>query len=590
MKNTICILAAILMANIVFGQIKEVKIKGSISDGISKLSDVNVKAVEDGKGTKTDKNGNYIIEASEGSTLKYSHIGFENIEIQLEDYDRTLNIVMIPKIEVLDDVTVTQKIKNRKTQEKLFLEYNTNPNLIKTKFGIQDKKVSGTAMYVIEDKDINPVALNILGVIQGKAPGASISPRGNPNVKTHVDDPNAVIYLRGGDNEKPAIYDIDGQIFEDTPLFLNVNNIKRIAVLPSLFSATLYGTIGRGGVISINTKSGNFSPENVDSPNYNQALVRDNTFENDAIEYSLLANAAPVYLTELMSAETLEDAKTIYSKHYKNYKSTMYFVLDAYEYFYNKGDARFADNIIKTNKAHFENNPITLKTLAYLYQSQGRFKNANEIYKQLFIIRPNYSQSYIDLANSYREVNEIKKAGAIYARYIYLLDEGFIQKEQDFNSIMNREYNNLLGFEARGFLNKRAQKKIIQNKKIYTTRLVFEWNDSEAEFELQFVNPNGKYFKHEHSFFADADLVRSQKIAGFSMQEHLIDDSMIGQWQVNVKYLGNKSLTPTYLKATIYKNYGSSQQNKETKLFKLGVKNSNQKLFTVVNTPAVVVK
>ena len=61
----------------------------------------------------------------------------------------------------------------------------------------------------------------------------------------------------------------------------------------------------------------------------------------------------------------------------------------------------------------------------------------------------------------------------------------------------------------------------------------------------------------------------------------MIDGSLPGTWQVNVNYLGNKSLTPTFLKATVYYNYGTRSQRKEVKTFKLSLKNVNQELFKV---------
>jgi uncharacterized protein YfaP (DUF2135 family) len=118
--------------------------------------------------------------------------------------------------------------------------------------------------------------------------------------------------------------------------------------------------------------------------------------------------------------------------------------------------------------------------------------------------------------------------------------------------------------------------------------MVFEWNDSEAEFELQFVNPEGSYFKTVHSLAKDAERIHDEKLLGYSCEEFLIDESLTGTWQVNAKYLGNKSLTPSYLKATIYYDYGSAAQHKEIKVFKLGLKNVNQELFKVNNTARIV--
>ncbi len=75
--------------------------------------------------------------------------------------------------------------------------------------------------------------------------------------------------------------------------------------------------------------------------------------------------------------------------------------------------------------------------------------------------------------------------------------------------------------------------------------------------------------------------IRSEKELGYSMADFLLDDELPGIWKVNTTYHGNKQLTPTYLKATIYRNYGSRLQSKEIKVFRLGLKGANQYLFNI---------
>ena len=232
--------------------------------------------------------------------------------------------------------------------------------------------------------------------------------------------------------------------------------------------------------------------------------------------------------------------------------------------------------------------PVALKALAYAFQSNGDFKKANELYKELFILRPNYGQSYMDLASSYRELGDGKKAASLYMRYDYLVNEGFLENDSTaFAKIMDRDFNNLIMLKGKEILSKPAKKHVL-DEDFKGTRLVFEWNDSEAEFELQFVNPEGRYFTTVHSLAVDAERIHKEKLLGYSCEEFLIDESLPGRWQVNVNYLGNKSLTPSYVKATIYYDYGSAAQRKEIKVFKLGLKNVNQELFKVNNTARIV--
>ena len=116
----------------------------------------------------------------------------------------------------------------------------------------------------------------------------------------------------------------------------------------------------------------------------------------------------------------------------KIYGGSFYYVLDAYDYFSNRWNNKdFADEVINDNSAILKDNPIALKALAYIYQAEGRSEEANELYKEIFTLRPNYAQSYMDMANSYRELGEYQKAAAIYARYGYLLEESFLRAEGD---------------------------------------------------------------------------------------------------------------------------------------------------------------
>ena len=113
------------------------------------------------------------------------------------------------------------------------------------------------------------------------------------------------------------------------------------------------------------------------------------------------------------------------------------------------------------------------------------------------------------------------------------------------------------------------------------TRLVFEWNDPETEFDLQFINPKNQHYEWRHNLAESPTVIEREKYYRYSVMEEFLDGSQTGIWKVNVKYLGNKSLMPTYLKAIIYHDYGFVTQRKEIKVFKLALKDVYQELFTV---------
>jgi tetratricopeptide (TPR) repeat protein len=289
-------------------------------------------------------------------------------------------------------------------------------------------------------------------------------------------------------------------------------------------------------------------------------------------------------LRELEASSSFEDAKEVYMTNKNKYSNSAYFFIDAYNYFYEDlKEEEYADAVIKDNFRLFEGNAVLLKALAYSYDNQERFKKSHELYKEVFILRPNYSQSFLDVANSYRNIKSNKLAAGIYARYDYLIEESFIKADTTaFDKILQREYNNLLALHKNEIMDsKKSIKVYVAEEDFKGTRLVFEWNDSEAEFDLQFVNPGNQYHMWKHSLADNSEVIYNEKDFGYNTTEYLIDGSLPGTWQVNVNYLGNKSLTPTFLKATVYYNYGTRSQRKEVKTFKLSLKNVNQELFKV---------
>lgn len=578
MKNVLLLLVLISFACNVQAQSKT--IKGKVTQMDAPLANVQISIIDSDISTTTDANGLYQISAEPRDVVKYTYPGLSDVQIMVEDVTRILNIEMTQKIEQLDEVTVRNS--NRKSQNELLQEYAYNPNLIKTAYGILDSETAPGKIRFLQENQINDVGVCILDLMRNEFPGVNV-----------VGDCvyGGLIYIRGLNSVSqapPAVYDVDGQVLTQTPTWIAPAAIKRLAVLNNLAMTTRYGSIGAGGVIVINTKASEYS-RTVDGKPIDYAKVKNNRYDNSALSSIQFKEDKPSYLNELLNAKTEEDAKMIYENQIKKYSSSFYYVLDAYDYFSNKWkNKEFANKIIEENHNILSGNPIALKSLAYIYQAEGKFKEANKLYEDVYTLRADYAQSYLDLANSYRELGLNQKAAAMYLRYDYLLAEELLEKEEPVKVIMDRDLNNLISLKGADLVSTNKVKEIKLDDDFKGTRLVFEWSDSEAEFVLQFVNPEKRYYNSEHSLAADAERIQIEKRSGFSSEEYLIDDTLRGNWLVNATYLGNKSLTPTYLKATIYYNYGSASQRKETKVFKLGLRNVNQQLFSVSNAVSIV--
>lgn len=600
------VLVLFLAINSVYSQHKPKDISGIVSDGRSPLQNVQIRVEGTDTALFTDAEGRYTLRTTQGSTIRYSYTGLKTVEIVVEDVTRILYVEMVPDVEELDEVVLTKS--KRKSQQELALEYNTNPNLIKTAYGIINPETAAYQIRILSEENISSVNLCILDVLRNEFPGLTVTGDCiNGVVDAGLDTKSSNLIARKGEegdvsesemrvsvrgssslfNDQSVIFDVDGQIITDAPLWILPSNMKRVAVLSSFAASTKYGAIASGGVVIINTYSGSSTPKSKEIAD--KARLRNNKYKGDALSMKSLSSDLPTYLQEFLNSNSLEDAKKKHKFYAPRYGGSYSYYVDVLGYFVEKwNDDTFENIIAQDGLLFFNGNPVALKALAFVHQANGAFNKANELYKEVFIQRPNYAQSYMDLANSYHELGDGNKAASLFMRYDYMVNEGFLENDSTaFAKIMDREFNNLIMLKGNEILSKEAKMHVLEED-FNGTRLVFEWNDSEAEFELQFVNPEGHYFVSAHSLAKDAERIRKEKLIGYSCEEFLIDESLPGTWQVNAKYLGNKSLTPSYLKVTIYYDYGSAAQRKEIKVFKLGLKNVNQELFKVNNTARIV--
>ncbi|WP_420399433.1 carboxypeptidase-like regulatory domain-containing protein [Flagellimonas sp.] len=592
-KSKIVVLAiSLVFAQVSLGQVKNVQ--GSVTDGKELLENVTVSVKDTDIGVKTDSQGKYQIEVQEGETLTFSFMGKKTVEIVVEDVTEFLNVSLKSWVEELDEVVVSKRRK--KSQQELFQEYNTNKDIIKTSFGILDKESLGHSLKIIDGDDLSPAGQDFVDALESWIPASvvfrpsafRIAAQGSLTQLRKQGRPTdltaPVLYLpRALRHPKPlpALYEIDGVVTTVPPTFLHTSEIERIAVLESLTGLAKYGTMGAGGVVIINTKTGNFSPNRTpEREPLNPALLRDNYFEDkDVVLESSLET--PIYLEKIAGAKNQKGARDSYEDMEKMYANSPYFYLDCFTYFSERiGDDKFALRMVETLEERFGTDPTVLKALAYKLEAQGMHQKAHEIYIKVFKLRPGYVQSYKNLAYSFKSIGEVEKSAALYARYNYLIGEDILGESKEFESVMDKDFSNLLVLNG-SKLSKLVGKGIGNSDNFDGTRLVFEWNDGEAEFEIQFVDPNGQYFTWAHSLDADPNRITKEKQVGFSSEEYLIYKPLNGTWKVNIKYLGNKQLTPAYLKTTVYHNFNTKNQTKEIKVFKLRARDVNQQLFAL---------
>lgn len=542
------------------------EISGIVTIGSSPIQNVSVQVLNSSKETFTDEKGKYLITAKPSDVLVFNYAGMQKVEIVVEDVTARLNIEMKMNVEALKEVVVAEN--NNRKQDYLRLQYGIDKSILSTAFGYLDTKSVGYSIKLVDGKNLSPGAIDVITALKGRAAG--------------VYSLGEEVYIRGGGPQLqgkaiPAIYDLDGMVLKKLP-FITVENIDRVAIISGLAGRVRYGSIARGGVVVINTISSPVRPDSDTNKSYDRARLRNNIYNNDAIAED--RSKATSYLKELYSCKGKPAAREVYHKYVSRYAKDPYFIIDNYLFFHDAGDKVFANQILENNIEVVESNPVYAKAMAFALDYAEEYSKSKELYKKIFVLRPEYLQSYRDMANSYYALGNYKNAANMYIRYQYLVNEGIFANDRSaIQKVIDGEMNNLFVLHGTRFM----EESNIVGFKNYTknkgeTRLFFEWNDSEAEFDLEFVNPQKNNFIWEHSLANTAERIKEEKTMGYSSEEFFVDGSVPGKWQINVKYKGNKKLSPVYMKLTKFTNYNTPAQKMDVSVFRLALKNVKQKL------------
>jgi tetratricopeptide (TPR) repeat protein len=523
---------------------------------------------------QSDFDGYFNIDAQKGDLLIVNYLGMIEKQTTVEDFN-DLYILLKTETQILDEVVLSSTNKN-------------GENEVDTGYGKRNADAVGNSISTITKEDISPGASTFADVIRGQFSGVRIEGFSTPRV-----------IIRGGtgslNTPAYAIYDIDGLIFEDFPTFINPQQIESVTVLKSYGATNRYGSVGRGGVFVI--KMNNLykgSSQTLDS-----ALIKGNDYTEELSMIGLEENSK--YLDELELSFSFENAKDIYESQTSilEFKSVPYY-LDCFDYF-KRWDDDFAFSILTSAVISAKTNPKALKALAYKMETIDRNLEAELVYEHLFKIRPFHEQSYRDLALIYSKNKKYVLAADIYKKILLNSIEDVkvlgLQK-----TIANEAYHlyttNRDAFDFKNFpvdVLKRLLPNIDLNKKIkqndfikskdfgYDYRVVFDWSDSNIEFNVQFVSPSKKFFNWSHTKFENKDQLIDEIKFGYNTEEFIIDDSQKGEWLINIdNFSMESSINPTFLKYTVYKNYGRVNEIQKTKIInlnKLNQKITLDKLF-----------
>jgi len=219
----------ILFALVTLSSWSQQTVSGNVSDEEGPLPGASVIVKGTTRGTTTDFDGNFKIEANASDALQVSYIGYEPQSITVGSQTQ-LNIILIA---------------GNKLDEVVVIGYGTT----------KKSDLTGSVASVSSEEITQVPSARVDQVLQGRAAGVQVTQTsGAPGAGT-------AIRVRGGNSitgSNEPLWVIDGIVVGTNFNLNNINasDIKSIEILKDASSIAIYGSRGANGVVLVTTKNG----------------------------------------------------------------------------------------------------------------------------------------------------------------------------------------------------------------------------------------------------------------------------------------------------------------------------------------------
>ncbi|MEM9362586.1 MAG: TonB-dependent receptor plug domain-containing protein [Bacteroidota bacterium] len=365
----------------------------------------------------------------------------------------------------------------------------------------------------------------------------------------------------------------NGTVFSSN--FIDPKNVEDITVLKGLAATNIYGTQGANGVLLITTKTGSYGT--VQDGSSDAMQLKDNYYDSK-IKIDNKALVTP-YLKELKKGKNVQSAYEIYLKQKERFQNASNYYIDVFDFFCKSSPNvafRILSNVLEVESPSFE-----MLRAAYLKSDQTENHTlALAIANKLIKAYPKKLQNDYDYAVTNRKLGKYQ----IALTTLHKLVNDKINANpslRDFEKLVGAEMRNLINTHKKDLDVTKIGAKY-QNNITYNARVVLEWSNPEAEFVVQFVNPQKRFFDWEHNMQSDGRGLQEEIEQGFFAEQfEIVGADTVGEWILNVTSQGNigaSNATPSFIKCTVFKNFGKSNQETTSYIVRLQEPNEKQQL------------
>ena len=539
-----------------------VSVQGLVTDEYNvPLNGANILVMGTDKGVQTNFDGNYTLEAEVGQKLVCSYLGM-NDEIAVIEKGGTIDFNMSLKPEEIGTVVIRT-------------------------YGVpKSAKIIPTSVTVIDAKDIeNKPESDAIRSLAGKIPGARIT--GTSGVlgsgtnfvirsSSSITGDNTPLFIVDGTPFNAGTNDLSGlsgggAITSSRFLDLDPNNIESVKVLRGLSAAILYGQEGRNGVVLITTKSGSqkeyeLAPDLPYSERYLAAQEEARTrLANERTSMEL--GYASKYQAMVKSILSSNDRMSTYLSLRENNPNDPAFYVDIFDRF-KKIDPDFAMSVLNSFTEVTSKDPQLLKVLAYKLEEQGKAMDAVTVYRKILKISPDEPQSYRDLALAVAAAGDPEEA----VKLLFSVNQ---------RAGLNKEYKRIIENDITGILSSSEVARNaygIKNTNLKNVtkdmRVVIDWNRKDVDLDLTVIDPNLEIATPENPKTRTGGVLFSNNESGYGPEIYDLEKLQTGSYYLKVEHpLEEDEILDvdgvTYVKLTVYRNYGRADQTREVQLVRI---------------------
>jgi tetratricopeptide (TPR) repeat protein len=272
------------------------------------------------------------------------------------------------------------------------------------------------------------------------------------------------------------------------------------------------------------------------------------------------------YLLDVRKAKSTKEAYIIYINNRPHFETEIAYFIDMHDYFIQR-DKKIAlkilSNIVELDFDNYE----LLRAFAYKLEENNHFELAAFIYKRILELRPEDAQSYRDLALIFQELGDYEEAHNMLQS---IVDESIYKQNTNrrkFAGLQRIAQHELQALKAK--IN--TEGPISEDAK-QAVRIVIDWNHNDTDIDLYVIDPNKEACYYSHSKTKIGGVISEDMTQGFGPEEYTLKHPYPGDYFIKVNYYGDRDQRvsrPTFMKVTIFKNFGTASEEKEVKVIRI---------------------